>query len=871
MNPSLEQAYVGLGPMLLEEEYMVANQKNIVNEVVKQIGLTCDALEKRENLPRNNQNFAPHHVISIIGGRGTGKTSVVTTIAEQVKKDVNKAFVIDLISPDQLSLKFPVSANIVYAVERSLEKQEKWGIIEKKIPDEKERKFRPVSWAVEIAETFDVLSRDSINTREWHDKLFKLMVSPVDLVPDFHNWLGKILKAIDCEVCVISIDDADISVEKAEEIIETIRIYLASPLIVTLLAIDLPSLERKLRNARLAKLPPVPEYKGKEDEDRLYLGMNRGAYQSAEAKAEQEYVENLLVKVLPPATRYYLTNISKDDRLYKPFQIPGKSSQKSLFEIVSEADQKIPKDSGVPLAPLFQKYPEIFADNIRRYSNQFVQISNYCQQYITDISRVLNMSDEEKAAIVNEDRSTNTSILGEDSTIAKKDVSQESYLNFPETAEQITTSKFQMQILRPFLSEGDFAMLQSYLSIDIQQFQKIHELAMLILRRGKASFGYKNRLIYIIADKSILNSMSSALIDLLGDWMLCNGGKMEYIIDLLDVKIKTFAFLSIEIPKLLTTYFSEEKLSLIEPNLSLNQTAIDDYVGGNIVVPVNEDRLMPGYVKNFSSLGRYMTVITDINNFDRQIQINKQYVNVFRRAKKDELPQKDDLKLAVYRIFGVLATQTISHLFNLILELRYDGDVEQLFTSLPVRNLLNSTTNKNLAWLVVDVPDILDLLRQIIEREEKKVSYSQKLLALSYIADLPMKILIACIAGKNADGKRNKLLNSIWQLFDTLTDIGLIERKQKSRDVGQLKLKPSGKAAKILSELSEHYPSFNWERRWEALDVLINQTLKDAKFQTSWDSAKQPPKLWTEWADTILEGYSPENIKATDIDKDKSE
>ena len=81
LEDSLEHAYIGLGPMPLEEKYMVANQKSVIDDVVKQIGLTCEALANRKNLPEDNQNFAPHHVISIIGGRGTGKTSVVTTIA----------------------------------------------------------------------------------------------------------------------------------------------------------------------------------------------------------------------------------------------------------------------------------------------------------------------------------------------------------------------------------------------------------------------------------------------------------------------------------------------------------------------------------------------------------------------------------------------------------------------------------------------------------------------------------------------------------------------------------------------------------------------------------------------------------------------
>ncbi|BAZ31060.1 hypothetical protein NIES4074_35310 [Cylindrospermum sp. NIES-4074] len=869
MNPSLEHAYVGLGPMPLEKEYMVANQESVVNDVVEQIGLTCEALASRKNLPEDNQNFAPHHVVSIIGDRGTGKTSVVTTIAKQVKKQVKNAFVIDLISPDQLSKKFPVSAIIVYAIERALENQKEE--LKEKHQLEKIQeieKFRPVSWAVEIPETFEVLSRDTINTKEWHDKLFTLMVSPVKFVPDFHEWLGKILKAIGYEVCVISIDDADISVEKAEEIIETIRIYLASPRIVTLLAVDLPSLERKLRNARLAKLPPVPEYKEKEDKGGFFLfGLSRGEHQSAEAQAEQEYVENLLVKVLPPATRYYLTGLSETDKLNKPFQIPGRVGSRCLFDIIQEADEKSPEKSGVDLARLFKKYPDILTNNVRRYSNQFVLISNFCQQYITEISK----PKPEKAGVMAKNRSSISQTVGNNSKVVENELSQESFLKPIETHNQFIRSKFQMQIMRSFLSEGEFASLQSYiiqnLNIDIQQFQTIHELANFILDRGEVTGSYNFRLRYEIVGKPVKNRMSTALIDLLGDWMLESGGKMQDIIDRLRVPIRVAAFPDIQIPKPLSKYFS--KLS-IEPNIAITSTAFDKYIGENVVVPVDKERLMPGYIKDFRGLGRYTHLVLSYERIGENISSAKKYVTVLDELKKDEL-QKTDLQSAVYRIFGLLAKQTFYHLFHLIVELRFDGDIEKLFTSPQSRNRLNSSTDSTLSWLIVDVPDTLGSLHEIMERDEKELSYSQKLLALSYIADLPMTILLGCVAGKDAEQKRNNLLTSIRNLFKELTNIGLITNPSQARPIGKLNPNPSGKAAEILKEMKKHYPSFKWERRWQAMDVLINKTLKNATFEKSWKSAEQPPKLWVKWADDILVDFSPEDLKETDADKDKSD
>lgn len=892
MVTSLENAYVGLGPMPLEKEYMVANQKSVVTDVVNRIALTCKALANRKNLPEDNQNFSPHHVISIIGGRGTGKTSVVSTIAKQLKKDVVEAFVIDLISPDQLSIKFPVSAIIVFAIERALEKrkqeqkqelekrkqelekqelekqksqyEKRWNEV-KNIPD-----FRHPSWAVQILETYDVISRDTVNTTEWHDELFKLMVSNVDLVPKFHDWLSSILKAIGCEVCVISIDDADISVEKAEEIIETIRIYLASPLIVTLLAVDLPSLERKLRNTRLAKLPPMPDYKEKDGEDNFFLfGRSRSDHQTAEAQAEQEYVENLLIKVLPPATRHFLTNLSEQDRLHKQFQIPGRSSNKSLLEILREADNKSPEDSGVNLAPLFQKYPEIFADNVRRYSNQFVQISNCCQQYITKIS---NLSEKEKADIIDEFRNSNLITLDEDSKIIETNISKKSYFNPTDTAEKITRSEFQMQIMRPFLSEGDLSALQSHIKqnfkIDIQQFQKIHDLASFILHKCRFGRSYNSgEWGYEIAGKNIKNSMSTAFIDLMGDWMLANGLKMEDIIENfdLDVKIETVAFPRIQISRKFVPYFSKNELSNREPNVSTTQI-FDDAVGANVFVPVSKERLIPGYVQDFSGLKRYMRLVLNISNLSDQIRSAEKYVNVFKEVKEDEF-KKDELQLAVYQIFGLLAIQTSYHFLHLIVELLFNGDIEEFLTSPQSRSLYDITSNKNYSWLITGVPDILGALINIIELKEQ--NYSQKLFALSYVADLPMTILLGCVAGETADKKRNKLLDSIWKFFDELTDIRLIINRNKGdrSNLGQLNPEPFGEALEILDALRKHYPSFNWKRRWAAMYIFIDKTLKDTKFQISWNSTEQPPELWREWASTILADL-PEHNKETDVDKD---
>ena len=136
----------------------------------------------------------------------------------------------------------------------------------------------------------------------------------------------------------------------------------------------------------------------------------------------------------------------------------------------------------------------------------------------------------------------------------------------------------------------------------------------------------------------------------------------------------------------------------------------------------------------------------------------------------------------------------------------------------------------NLSWVVTEVGGILEIIKQIMLRDDLIIS--QKILALAYIADLPMTTLFGCIAGTDVDKQQNELIQSIVELFDQLTKMNLvIDRDLGSCSAGKLNPKPYGEAAEIRNELSKQYPSFDWTRRWQAIDLFLNKTLKNTKFE----------------------------------------
>ncbi len=834
---ALESSYVGLGPMPLPHEFLVANQKETIDKIYDRVSAACEVVsEYGFKLP---EEFYPSHVISIVGGRGTGKTSVLLTALREIRDRLDEALTIDIIRPDAMSRFFPIIAAIVYGIEQSLEPE-----AAKAISKDKTLRLRQPAWALDVSETYRVISRDSVDTSEWTERLFDLLAPPLDKVSEFQTWLMKILQISKKKILVVPIDDADVSIEKAEEVINTLRTYLASPMVVAILAIDIPSLERRIRNQRLAELPPVPELREKEAKQIGYIwGMSPQAFQSLEAQHEQEYVENLMTKVMPPAARCYLADPSSSERLYKPFFIPGRGPPKSLLTILEEADSRAPPGSGVDLAPLIEKHPEILSSNLRFFINQLLMIKDTCAEYIAQVS---SLSTKEKEHLMDQFRSEKIHLV-----LPEADRTGDKMPIPPiQTADQMLRSEFQMNILRSFLTSGDFVPILTYIrnerGIGMETFTTMQELVSFVLKMvGVAGTSVRNFTFrYQVGRRRIESSESNAIFDLCLDWALASGVPSENIADTINFNY-WIAFQPVPIPNQLAGLLSQALLSSFEPHLKLIEGSLrgTDFVGPQVVVPADRDRLAPVFVNDCKGMGRYQYLATGAPERYREDALS--FVKKINDMKKKDVRQ-DDIRSAFYRLLGLISIQSCYILNSLIIELLYDGDVRQYY----ITRRFRFTGNSNYSWILTYFRGLLEDLNETLNR--KDTSLASKTIALSFVADLPIRILLACETGPKASQMRDELVQSIKNLLDQLSRIRLVNgRILGTLSPGKLNPIPSGEARDVFDDMSRDYPSLDWNRRWKALSSLF-EILEEASFEKFWDSSSQPPKLWKEWADKVI-------------------
>lgn len=466
--------------MLLEPRRMVANQQGVIEFVLSRVTSAVKVLGDPRGLPGAAlDKFESHNVITIVGGRGSGKTSVLLTIASAIQRENPEVLVLDIVHPDQIASKWlPVAALVMSSVARSLATRHPR--LKQNILNDEHLQLAKMRWALNIDETLQVVSRDSLNAPEWADRIFRLVTRDSDPADMFRTWLHEVLDQASMPLVLVPIDDADIAIDKADEIIDTVRTYLASPRVITLLAVDIPSLERRIRNKRLSTLPRVPEISSDKasstTKPTFLFGLSPGEFQSAEAEAEQEYVENLLTKVLPPAGRCYLMGLSERERMHTPFRIPGQSPDLTVLDLLSDTARGSDKEPRPNITALVEAHPEIFSANIRTYANQFVMVADACRSYIAEAGTpdVEVQFDEYRAR---------------SSTPSGSSTQGPARVRIPpiSSPDDYRDSRFHMALARAFLSGDEFAPLREHarrqLGVEIERFDTMHELTSFMLQR----------------------------------------------------------------------------------------------------------------------------------------------------------------------------------------------------------------------------------------------------------------------------------------------------------------------------------------------------------------------------------------------------
>lgn len=246
-----------------------------------------------------------HDTITILGSRGSGKTSFLLSLLNTYtsSEDVE---VIDIIDPTLIEEKGHIFLTIISQIADVVEKK----LSKSDCNPESKAYLTKNQWKEKLKSlAAGIPSIDGIggNYDTWQDPEFimdkglRSVRAAKKLESDFHELLKLGLEILGKKVFIIALDDIDIDFRKGWPVLETIRKYLTSPYLITLLSGDLKLFSKAIRkqqwkNFGKALLKNEGEQLHKMDD-----------YEDLVTEMEGQYLQ----KVMQPQRRIHLTTIQE--------------------------------------------------------------------------------------------------------------------------------------------------------------------------------------------------------------------------------------------------------------------------------------------------------------------------------------------------------------------------------------------------------------------------------------------------------------------------------------------------------------------------------------------------------------------------------
>lgn len=279
---------------------------------------------------KNNIPVRLHDTISILGSRGSGKTSFLCSVLDYYKQNrENEVEIIDVIDPTLIEEKGHIFLNIISQIADKVDIQ----LSQSSCDPESMAYQNKKDWDSKLKKLAAGLpSLDGIGSgfESWQDPEIimhsglKNVHSAKNLEENFHQLvkfaLDKILKK---EVLIIALDDIDIDFLKGWPVLETIRKYLTSPHIITLLSGDLKLFSKAIRKQQWKNFGKALMINEADKMSRME------AFDDLVTEMEGQYLQ----KVIQPQRRIHLTTIQE--------KVDTKGEKDLNIYINNEANEKI--------------------------------------------------------------------------------------------------------------------------------------------------------------------------------------------------------------------------------------------------------------------------------------------------------------------------------------------------------------------------------------------------------------------------------------------------------------------------------------------------------------------------------------------------
>ena len=187
-----------------------------------------------------------HNTISIFGDRGTGKTSFIRSLFDEIEKrykEKEDVVILGLIDPTLMEEKAHIFLLIISLINDRVKKVLEEGTCE---PGGEAYKQR-MDWKACVKKmakglpSLDKVGND-YNNSSWQDaelimqKGLDDIMAAYQLEENFHKMVDMALKILGKKAFVVAFDDIDINMEKGWRVLETIRKHLTTPKIISLLS-----------------------------------------------------------------------------------------------------------------------------------------------------------------------------------------------------------------------------------------------------------------------------------------------------------------------------------------------------------------------------------------------------------------------------------------------------------------------------------------------------------------------------------------------------------------------------------------------------------------------------------------------------------
>lgn len=243
-------------------------------------------------------------VVSICGGRGTGKTTLLRNVSTDESIFDGATLLLPIIEPDLLTPHDSVVSAVVQAMRRQLRAAGR--LRELVHVEELDSEITMAELCVRMSRRVAVARATEYPRYRSIDDLasdsHRAMEATSNLVEEWVSFCGSVASN---GTVLIRIDDLDLAARRAGEVLEDIRILAAAPNAVVVVALDLEEIRRTLFADRLAR---DLDFRGEEKT----LADGRGVYYTPHAI---DAVEGLITKLLRPDLRIVLEPIPLRERL----------------------------------------------------------------------------------------------------------------------------------------------------------------------------------------------------------------------------------------------------------------------------------------------------------------------------------------------------------------------------------------------------------------------------------------------------------------------------------------------------------------------------------------------------------------------------